>query len=271
MLMNLRLIFIIVLLGTFSFSCRMGSPAAVFHNDAPETDGSKAPGQPSPVLVELFTSEGCSSCPPADRALIFLEKEQPVTGAQIIALELHVDYWDDKSWKDPFSSALFSQRQNLYAQRYHSEQVYTPQMIVDGGQQFIGSDTLQATSVIMEAAKKPKANVLVTQDKEKLKITIDGIPKAEDSTVFLAIAENNLDTNIRGGENSGRKLLHSAVVRELRPVGALTGESKTFAAETEFQLQKTWKKDDLKVVVFVQENESRRVLGVGQLKLAQQK
>jgi hypothetical protein len=269
--MRLSSAVIVVLLGLFNFSCQSGSSAALLDNDPPPGNGSRNNGQPSPVLVELFTSEGCSSCPPADRALMFLDKEQPVTGAQIIALELHVDYWDGPAWKDPFSSALFSQRQSLYAERYHSDQIYTPQMIVDGGQQFIGSDTLQATNVIMEASKKAKANVTLTADKEKLQIKISDIPKVENSTVFLALAEDNLNTDIKGGENSGRKLSHSAVVRELRSIGAITGESKSFETETELGLQKEWKKDDLKVVVFVQENESRRVFAAGQLKLAQKK
>lgn len=263
MTMNLLPAVLIVLLGLFSFSCHTSSSAAASDDGSPAV----TPAQPSPVLVELFTSQGCRSCPPAERALMFLEKEQPVTGAQIIALELHVDYWDGPSWKDPFSSAVFSQRQNLYAQRYRSNHIYTPQMIVDGGQQFIGSDTLQATNVIMEASKKPKANVTVTHESEKLKIKIEEIPKAKDSTVFLAIAEDNLDTSIRGGENSGKKLSHSAVVRELRSVGAINAGGKDFETSIDLGLQKTWKKDDLKIVVFVQENENRQVLGIGQLRL----
>jgi hypothetical protein len=266
---------VFVLSVLLSISCQTRSSAssgALPANDPPKNSDAKADTQVSPVLVELFTSEGCSSCPPADRALAFLEKEQPVSGAQIIALELHVDYWDNASWKDSFSSALFSQRQNLYAERYRSEQVYTPQMIVDGAQQFIGSDTLQAANVIMEASKKTKATVTLTAGKEagkdKLKINISGIPKAENSTVFLAIAENNLNTDIKGGENSGRKLSHSAVVRELRPIGALNGDGKAFETQADIQLKPEWKKDDVKVVIFVQENNSRRILGAGQLSLA---
>lgn len=251
----------LISLGLANISCMTGSSAAKEANDP-------ADDVRSPVLVELYTSEGCSSCPPADRALAFLAEQQPVSGAEVIALEFHVDYWDSPVWKDPFSSALFSQRQKLYAERYRSDQVYTPQMIVDGGQQFIGSDTLQAANVILEAAKKAKAAITVTQDKEKLSVKISDIPKAENSTVFLAIAENNLNTDIKGGENSGKKLSHAAVVRELRSLGTVGGESKGFETQTDLQLKPEWKKGDLKVVVFVQENESRRVLAVGQIKLA---
>lgn len=258
--MNLLPIALVILLGLFSFSCQTNSSAA-------PANEAKNPVQPSPVLVELFTSEGCNSCPPADRALMFLEKEQPVTGAQIVALELHVDYWDNSVWKDPFSSALFGQRQSLYARQFRTDQVYTPQMVVDGDVAFIGTDMHRASVVIMEAAKSGKANVSLALENEKLKIKIDNIPKAEESTVFLAIAEDNLSNNIRGGENSGKKLFHTAVVRELRSVGVVNEKSKSFEASTDLQLQKTWKKDDLKIVVFVQENEDRKVLGVGELRL----
>lgn len=257
----------LVSLSLTNISCMTGTSAAVEANDSADSIR-------SPILVELYTSEGCSSCPPADRALAFLAEQQPVSGAEVIALEFHVDYWDTPAWKDPFSSALFSQRQKLYAERYRSDQVYTPQMIVDGGQQFVGSDTLQATNVIMEAAKKAKAVITIAQDKEKLSVKIGPLAKAGDSTiftVFLAIAEDGLSTDIKGGENSGKKLSHSAVVRELRSLGTLGGGSKGFETQTDLQLQKGWKREDLRAVVFVQENESRRVLAVGQLKLAMEK
>src|SRR5262249_37061382 len=101
-------------------------------------------GQPAParvpVLVELFTSEGCSSCPPADDLLARMIKEQPVTGVQIIGLSLHVDYWNQLGWRDPFSSYKFSARQNEYAAAWKTDNVFTPQGVVDGSQQFVGSE-----------------------------------------------------------------------------------------------------------------------------------
>lgn len=265
----------VIFLSLWSFSCQTSSSAALSAGNEPEAakapnqDAAKNTGQPTPVLVELFTSEGCSSCPPADRALMFLEKEQPVSGAQIVALELHVDYWDRPAWKDPFSSAVFTERQTLYAKKFQSGQIYTPQMVVDGSSQFIGSDLQTANIMIVQLAKYAKANVQISQDGEKLKIKIDSLPKIKDATVFLALAENNLDTNIKGGENSGKKLFHSAVARELRPLGSINADSKDFETETGLGLQKTWKIKDLKAVVFVQENESRTVLGVGQLSLTE--
>jgi hypothetical protein len=125
--------------------------------------------------------------------------------------------------------------------------------------------------MIVQFAKDAKANVALTREAEKIKINIDSLqqmPESKNSTVFLAIAESNLNTDIKGGENSGRKLSHTAVVRELRTIGNIAPGNKDFKTEAELNLQKTWKLNDLKAVVFIQENESRKVLGVGQLSLA---
>ena len=113
----------------------------------------------TPVLVELFTSEGCSSCPPADDFLIQLDKEQPVPGAEIIAISEHVDYWNRLGWADPFSSAAFSDRQHQYARALGTNQMYTPQMVVDGRTEFIGSQEGKARRGIAQAAQAPKAKV----------------------------------------------------------------------------------------------------------------
>ena len=115
---------------------------------------------PAPVLVELFTSEGCSSCPPADRLLGILETSQPVRGAGIIVLSEHVDYWDRLGWKDRFSSPQFSLRQRAYS-RSLSSGAYTPQMVVDGREEFIGSDAPAARDIIAHLAQNPKADVNV--------------------------------------------------------------------------------------------------------------
>ena len=221
-----------------------------------------------PVLVELYTSEGCSSCPPADKALAFLEKEQPYMQAEIITLALHVDYWDRLGWKDEFSSPLYSQRQTVYAQKLKLDSTYTPQMIVDGRIQFVGSNLGEAAKAITEAAKSPKANIEAAFNNENaLKVKISAVPKHEDATVFLAIAENNLVSNVKRGENAGKNLEHISVVRELKTVGKIEPNSDIFEQEAVSALPLNWKKENLKYVIFIQENESRKILGIKQISL----
>ncbi len=116
------------------------------------------PGR-TPVLVELFTSEGCSSCPPADALLMKLEAGQPIDGVEIIALGEHVDYWDQLGWHDRFSSRQYTQRQNGYGNRFSLQGVYTPQMVVDGTQEFVGNDANRATRAINQAAKSAKVGL----------------------------------------------------------------------------------------------------------------
>lgn len=256
---------ILVILLIFSAACSMQTVES-----QKQTEMSKAenpnPQAKQTVLVELFTSEGCSSCPPADKALAFLQREQPVPQAEIITLAFHVDYWNYLGWKDEFSSAEFSKRQEDYGKKFKTDSIYTPQMIVDGQTEFVGNNSGKAVNSVMEAAKSPKAKIELTLNENNLKINISEISKAENATVFAVIAEDNLSTNIKRGENSGRVLEHTSVVRELKNVGTVQGENSTFSAESVLQIQSNWKKENVKIIVFVQENESRKILGVNQLR-----
>jgi hypothetical protein len=119
----------------------------------------------------------------------------------------------------------------------------------------------------LEAAKNPKANFGIEQTADKYKIKISDIPAHENATVFLAITEDNLASNVKSGENSGKKLEHRSVVRELTSLGMLTAEQKNLELENTLQIQPTWKRENLKLVVFVQENASRKVLGVNRISL----
>jgi hypothetical protein len=246
-----------------TISCSM---QRVESQKVPEDRQTKNENQAKPlVLVELFTSEGCSSCPPADRALAFLEKEQPYPQAEVVTLALHVDYWNNLGWKDEFSTALFTQRQQFYAQKLKLDSVYTPQMIVDGGAEFVGSDLGKAAKAIAESAKIQKAKIEVAGNADKLSVKITDLPAHEASNVFLAIAEDNLASNVSRGENSGKTLEHQSVVRELKSIGTIGEQEKSAQIETALQFNRNWKRENLKIIVFLQENESRKILGVGRI------
>ena len=227
-----------------------------------------------PVLIELFTSVDCPTCPPADRNLTFLDKEQPFAEADIIALSLHVDYRDSRGSNDEFSSPVFSRRQDIYRQVFRTNSIYTPQMIVDGQAQFAGTDLAKAQKAIIESSKSEKGKIelsTVTDAKGgiMLKAKISDLPKHEVSTVFLAVAEDNLHSN--RNESSGAKRIYTSVVRELKSLGFLTAEQKNFEAEMFLQFQPNWKMENLKLVVFVQENGSRKVFGIGKSILTKEK
>jgi hypothetical protein len=219
------------------------------------------------VLVELFTSEGCSTCPPADKILANLDRTQPVNGVRVIALGEHVDYWNRLGWKDPFSSAEFSRRQTDYARVLGAKDIYTPQMIVDGRVEFVGSKLGTAIEAIAQAGRSPKADVSIaiktsTPNSITLGIQVQNIPgvsSGDIADVMLAITENGLVSDVSRGENSGRKLEHSAVTRKMIRAGAVEGNA--FSAEKAIDLKSSWKRQKMKAVAFVQERTSRRVLG----------
>lgn len=235
--------------------------------EEPEPALSESAGR-EPVLVELFTSEGCSSCPPADRQLILLETQQPVAKAEVITLAFHVDYWNRLGWKDEYSSAEYSERQNSYVQRMKLDSSYTPQMVVDGQAEFVGSNSERATQAISEAAARPKSRVDVRLEGATARIRIDDLKSQEPSIVYLAIAEDGIVTNVRAGENSGRKLPHISVVRKLEVIGELSSADKSFTETVPIPSDPSWKKDKLKYIVFVQETASGRVTAVGKAKSA---
>lgn len=240
-----------------------------------------ADGRRAPVLVELFTSEGCSSCPAADALLARLEKTQPVAGAFIIPLEHHVDYWNHLGWRDPFSSAQASARQNDYAGFFGNRSVYTPQMVVDGRAEFVGSSEARARQEIARAARAQKANahiapagngVAENASRVAFEIRIERLAEAtpgDTPEVYLAITESDLHSDVMRGENAGRPLDHIGVVRELRQIGTANAQALTaFAGEPGVTIPSGWKRNNLRVVVFVQERRSRRILAAAQISLA---
>lgn len=224
--------------------------------------GASEPARPAPVVVELFTSEGCSSCPPADALLIRLEKLQPVPNARILVLSEHVDYWNRLGWKDPFSSKQFSERQTEYAEAFGNEGVYTPQMVVDGQAEFVGSDAARAHATIAQAADRPKIPLDVralASEGQRVRIRVElstGLPKG--TALLLALTEANLSVAVPRGENAGRTIAHTGVVRLLK---MLPGKEGATSFEQEWDLSSEWNRAHLSAVAFLQEQASRRITG----------
>ncbi len=230
-----------------------------------------AADRPVPVIVELFTSEGCSSCPAADRLLSRLEQMQPVPGVQVVAVEEHVDYWNQLGWIDPFSSPQYRARQNDYAVAFHASNVYTPQMVVNGQTEFVGSDMNRAYREIGAAAQGATTAIDLRSspnsgdpDLLDLSVQVTNLKTAKwrDSNVYLAVTENGLMTFVPRGENSGRTLRHSSVVRSfgiigrVKPQGANGGQ-----LVSTLRLPPEWKRQNLRAVVFVQERDTFRITG----------
>jgi hypothetical protein len=216
-----------------------------------------------PVVIELFTSEGCSSCPPADELLAKLEKTQPINGVRLIVLSEHVDYWNRLGWRDPFSSAEFTARQNQYSEAFRQDGPYTPEAVVDGRAGFVGSDGKEAKNAILDAFKQPKANVKLVATPEgsgvNLAVDVKDIPGGKDADVILAITETGLQSNVKSGENSGRLLKHTGVVRRMTVLGKATGGA--FSTQTSIVVPKEWKRENLRAVVFVQDRRTKHILG----------
>jgi hypothetical protein len=220
-----------------------------------------------PVLVELFTSEGCSSCPPADIVLTTLIEKQPITGAEVIGLGFHVDYWDHQGWRDRFSSRMATARQNAYASSWSTEQIYTPQMVVNGARQFVGNDPRAAVSAIEEAIAQPRAQVSVLHEagavegRVVLRVAVAPLAQlASKAEVWLAITEDGLVSDVQRGENARRKLAHAAVVRTFDRIGTADSASG-LSLDRNITLDRGWRRETLKAVVLVQDGRSRRVLG----------
>ena len=268
---NVVLMLIVAALATaLVIASERAEPSAIERTDLQTSDARV------PILVELFTSEGCSSCPPADQLLAALEQTQPIDGAEVIALSEHVDYWNRLGWTDPYSSPAFSLRQSEYARVFAIEDIYTPQMVVDGRAQFTGSNATRAREAIATASRDPKATVTVKRGSEDspkasvtLEVSVSSMPGiSNEAEVLMAIAESGLSSSVARGENKGRNLSHIAVVRKLMSLGKIDlNKGAGFTANPTVRIEKTWKRENLKAVVFVQERKSKQVRGVGSVQL----
>ena len=214
-----------------------------------------------PVVVELFTSEGCSSCPPADALLEQLDRTQPVSGAHIVVLGEHVDYWDHQGWRDPHSSAAFTVRQQAYALRF-ARDPYTPQIVVDGRTEFVGNDRGAVLSGIKAAVPEPRLALRIVPGEggSKVRVEADPLPagKLRKAELFVARALDNGASDVLRGENSGRKLHHVAIVTDLRQVGKVD-QREAVRVEVAAPVTGT------RLIAFVQEPGTGRILGAADL------
>jgi hypothetical protein len=221
----------------------------------------------TPVLVELFTSEGCSSCPPADALLARLDHDQPVANADIIVLEEHVDYWDQLGWHDRFSSHDLTDRQTEYAERLRLDSPYTPQMVVDGTDQFTGNDAARALRSIDKAARTPKFALTLSKPTlggRSIDLSVSSPWAASPPTadLYAALIETVATTQVADGENKGRTLHHVSIVRDLRKIGT----SRQLASRLSFALAvpRDVTIANLRVIVFAQASAQGKIVGATQ-------
>jgi len=226
-----------------------------------------------PVLLELFTSEGCSSCPPADRLLQEFDRNQSVANANLIVLSEHVDYWDRLGWKDPFSSPQYTARQQDYAGRYSREGAYTPQLVVDGRYALVGSDSREANAAIQKAAREQKVAIAlsnVARDGKQVKARVE-VPASADlkkrsAVLYVVLADNRAESQVARGENAGRSLAHVAVTRVLKEAGTIDLASAS-SKEILLTVPAGAGANGLRLVAFLEDSSSGHVLGVAAQKL----
>lgn len=234
---------------------------------AAEDGGATAP----PVVVELFTSQGCSSCPPADRLLSSFGGSEPAAGA-VVPLAFHVDYWDHLGWRDPFSSPRWSSRQESYASKvFASDGVYTPQVVVNGRAESVGSDRERILREIAEARSRPAAGEIVigppTADAGGGRVSVEVTARRTAAhggklDVMLVLFENGLVTQVGRGENARRTLANDFVVRQLSKLASLDkgdGEPRVLRAVVE--VDPSWQRSKLGLAAFLQDPGSLEISG----------
>jgi hypothetical protein len=224
----------------------------------------------TPVLMELFTSEGCSSCPPVDTWVEQLDRAQPVRGAELIVLSEHVDYWDQDGWLDPYSSAQLSDRQREYVRDLGLSDVYTPQIILDGKQELHPADLQWARRTLESAANAPMmamhiGNAQFDKGGLTVRVTADGAGQKHGGDVFLAVALDKAVTDVLAGENNGKKLTNVAVVKQLVKIGKLQ-KGKPFDMTFFVKLWPDADPANMRVIAFVQESGQGKIVGAAMTK-----
>jgi hypothetical protein len=221
----------------------------------------------TPVLVELFTSEGCSTCPPADDLLADLVKSQPIPGVMIVGLGEHVDYWNQLGWTDRFSSSAYSERQRVYARNMKAHEVYTPQVVIGGSKESLGSDRSRVMHAISAVAKEQAAMLTLSRTglsggMLQVKVSLSGARQGDQPGLFAAVTDDADTTVVGGGENSGHSLQYTNTVRIMKFYGPISnGQEKLLA----IQLPPDADKKKMHLVVFVQPTAQERVVAVASI------
>ncbi|HYU34591.1 MAG TPA: DUF1223 domain-containing protein [Thermoanaerobaculia bacterium] len=240
--------------------------------------GSAAPqaaANGGPIVLELFTSQGCSSCPPADRLLTRLSQDSALAG-RVIPLSFHVDYWDYIGWQDPFDSPRWSERQRAYAQAFRSNRIYTPQLVINGKTECVGSQELVVRQQIASALAAPPAG-RVTLDAspdgagDRLRVRVGAEMQAAaggDLDLWVAVWETGLATRVGAGENASKTLRNDYVVRRLEKAFTLAGKAGAReSTEMVLGLDKRWKRENLGVAAFLQDPATRVIYGAASQRL----
>jgi hypothetical protein len=221
---------------------------------------------PAAVLVELFTSEGCSSCPPADSLLEQMVGKHAPSGQLVITLSEHVTYWNHDGWVDPFSQELFTERQNAYARRFHLDSPYTPQMVIDGNRQVVGNDGGGILKAIGEEARGSGGIRIVSikRDGKSLDVTyeVTGDVAKAGVEVYAVVADDVVMSQVGRGENGGRTLTHVSVARSLERVAKVTAAGTATVRVAAVAPARENAEGGQHLVLFVQQPGQGDVLGV---------
>jgi hypothetical protein len=207
-----------------------------------------------PVLIELFTSEGCSDCPPADTLLAQLDATQFVPSAEAIILSEHITYFNYLGWQDPFSSETMTERQKAYSRELGLGDVYTPQMVVDGTQQFVGSDSAKLRAALAKAALMPKIDLQIAAARRlpdgALEFSVRA-PQSANATLLAAVALSKATSPVKHGENAGRMLNHVAVAQAIKDFGSAATDGRTLHFTASELVNANKSGTQLRLVVFL--------------------
>jgi hypothetical protein len=259
---------LLALLIFFPFSTRAQAPKP--ESKPGETDTSR-PDPTHPILVELFTSEGCSSCPPADLFLKKIDGFEPAPGVRLIVLSEHVTYWDHDGWKDPNSSQALTDRQSSYETALGEKESFTPQLIVDGTTQLRLNEPQSMDAALQKAASEPKVPLRISDvsldpaNPTRLRLHVNADAAPDNADVYVAVALDHVESQVFKGENGGKHLEHVAVVEQLAKIGKLS-KGKNFSEEVQLKLKPGTDPKNLRIVAFIQEPGPGKLLGAVQQK-----